>query len=73
MTIAELRELSATISEELLNLADSAERDDFAPWVVEALRHAAWTATLNPHALSAAEVRLEEANARRARPPAVTR
>jgi hypothetical protein len=38
VTLAELRGEVRLLGGELLTLADRAEADDFAPWVVEALR-----------------------------------
>jgi hypothetical protein len=53
MTIRELRDVTRPIAARLEELSREAEGDDFAPWVVAALRHAAHYATLSEVALNA--------------------
>jgi hypothetical protein len=55
MTIKELRARTAPISVELALLAEEAEADDFAPWVVTTLREASFKAELSEAALADAK------------------
>ena len=61
MTLDDLRTECHAFGEAFLDLADRAERDEFAPWVVEALRIAAQNAraALAPEALEDARLIVE--------------
>jgi hypothetical protein len=66
MTLDELRREVGLIGVEFDELAVEAERDEFAPWIVDALRCAAHLArgALSPEAIEDARCRCEAREAR---------
>lgn len=73
MTIKELRAEMAPIALDLDARAAHAEFDEFAPWVVRAMRRAAFLTALSDQALRECQNEIEYEEAHASAPPAVTR
>lgn len=63
MTFKELHEQVSGHGETLTKWAEFADRDEFAPWVVECLRRAAYYAALSDEAIRECQLDFQETTA----------